>query len=193
MNTTNIGAPETDTLGRLERLRNQILRFRLCYRFSYVSYISLHNAVSKALRETFGLDHMLHELDGDTAEITAYLEQVVSKQTAHRFRRLSALGAAGLGFLTTFAIVKEGLAVTQIVFHDTAGFIALGPWLAGRCGCRQGDLGENPLPSRRRARPWTDASRSRRAGQAHGAKEEGIGNRNFNPPFSSTRKALLGW
>ncbi|MGH8582795.1 MAG: hypothetical protein ACREWG_08390 [Gammaproteobacteria bacterium] len=126
VNKTNIGAPETDTLGRLERLRNQILRFRLCYRFSYVSYVNMHNTVNKALREAFGLDHMLHELGQDTAEITAYLEQVISKQTAHKFRLMSAVGAAGLGFLTTLAIVKEGLEVAPIVSHKTAGVVAAG-------------------------------------------------------------------
>ena len=82
-------APAVDrevALGTLARLRDDILRFRLCYCFSHVSYSTAHNTVYDALREVWGCRRMLSELAQDTAEITDLLDEHLREQNARRVR-----------------------------------------------------------------------------------------------------------
>lgn len=121
---------ERDPLKRLERLRDQFLKFRLCYRFSHVSYISMHNATNRALRKALDLDKMAEELARDTAEIDAYLQEAAARRTEERFRWVNIFGGTGLAWLTSFTIAKELLEVQQVskvmqVSKDAAGLYAL--------------------------------------------------------------------
>jgi hypothetical protein len=100
-----------DPLKRLEHLRDQFLKFRLCYRLSHVSYISMHNAANRALRKVLALDRMAEDLRRDTADIDAYLQEASAKRTEARFRWMGIIGGGGLAWLTTFTIVKESLEV----------------------------------------------------------------------------------
>jgi hypothetical protein len=96
-----------DPLARLEDLRDRFLKFRLCYRLSHVSHISMHNATNRALRKVLDLDAMAEDLRRDTAEIDAFLREAAAKRTEERFRWGSIIGGAGLAWLTTFTIFKE--------------------------------------------------------------------------------------
>ncbi len=89
-----------DDLNKLTELRDAILHFRLCFRYSMVSRISMHNQVNQALRTVMGLDNMLNELDNDTSEINAFLEQRNNEQLNRQFYWVSML-AAGLVTLTS--------------------------------------------------------------------------------------------
>lgn len=101
----------SDALARLERLRDEVLRFRLCYRMSHVSYITMHNAVYEALRETWGLDRMLHDVGRDTNEISAFLEQTIAKDAARQVRMFGVVGAAGLSFVAALGLFDKVLAL----------------------------------------------------------------------------------
>jgi len=119
-----------DPVDRLQQLRDRILKFQLCYRFTYVSYLSLHNAVNQALRRALGLDWMLAELNQDTQEIDAYLQRMTAERTARRFRWASTIGGAAITWLTAFAIVKELLEVLHMATPEAIGIIAIGIGLA---------------------------------------------------------------
>jgi hypothetical protein len=53
---------------RLQALREASLEFRLAFRFSQVSVITMHNEVNLGFRTALGLDRMLIELSADVAE-----------------------------------------------------------------------------------------------------------------------------
>ncbi|HVR94180.1 MAG TPA: hypothetical protein VHI75_10085 [Casimicrobiaceae bacterium] len=93
--------------GTLARLRDDILRFRLCYRFSHVSYSTAHNAVYEALRDVWGCARMLTELGQDTAEITAVLDEGIREENARRVRFLGVIGAAGLAYVSAVALIAH--------------------------------------------------------------------------------------
>jgi hypothetical protein len=93
--------------GRLARLRDDILRFRLCYCFSHVSYSTAHNAVYESLREVWGCARMLTELGQDTAEITALLDGRLRDENARRIRFLGLIGAAGLAYVSAEAFISR--------------------------------------------------------------------------------------
>jgi hypothetical protein len=63
---------ERRTLGRLERLRSDSLGFRLFYRFSEISKITMHNELNRAFRNALGVGSMLGELAANVTEIGAY-------------------------------------------------------------------------------------------------------------------------
>ncbi len=114
---------EARNLQRMQAIRERVTGFTLCFRFSYVSRIGMHNDVNRALREVLGLDWMLAELDRDSAQIDAYLSQAAARKAAEharrqdrRFRWASVIGIFGLSWLTTFTIAKEILELRPV--HD---------------------------------------------------------------------------
>lgn len=93
--------------GTLARLRDDILRFRLCYCFSHVSQSTAHNAVYEALRDVWSCGRMLAELGQDTAEITALLDERIREENALRVRFFSTIGAVGLAYVSAQAFVEH--------------------------------------------------------------------------------------
>ena len=103
-------APAVDreaAFSALASLRDDILRFRLCYCFSHVSYSTAHNAVYQALREAWGCGRMLAELGQNTAEITAVLDERLREENARRIRWLGVLGAAGIAYVSAEAFITH--------------------------------------------------------------------------------------
>jgi hypothetical protein len=101
-------AVDTDAaFATLARLRDEVIRFRLCYRFSHVSYVSMHNAVYAAMRDAWNLRQMLADLGQDTAEITTLLEERFGKQNASRVRTFGLVGAAGLAYISAHAFFEN--------------------------------------------------------------------------------------
>lgn len=86
---------EKATLSRLEDLRESALAFRLCFRFSELSYLSAHNRVNRAFRSALRLDAIMQELGGDIAEVDAYLKSARDRHSKKQFDRLT-LGIAVL-------------------------------------------------------------------------------------------------
>ncbi|MGE0717371.1 MAG: hypothetical protein AB7P02_18135 [Alphaproteobacteria bacterium] len=93
---------------RLGRLRSESLAFRLFFRFSEISGVTMHNAVNRAFREVLGLDRMLDELADDIVEVEAHLRLVEERRVHHRYYWAGLVGGAALAGLTTFTILKEG-------------------------------------------------------------------------------------
>jgi hypothetical protein len=100
------------TLHGLARLRSDSLAFRVCYRFSEVSRITMHNALNRAYRHALGLDRLLQEFAGDVSEIEAYLRGVEEARARSRFHWVTLVGGAALAGLTAFTIIKE---TTEVV------------------------------------------------------------------------------
>jgi hypothetical protein len=84
------------TLRVLGRLRSDSLVFRVCFRFSQVSHITMHNLVNLAFRRAYGLDRMMGELATDVAEIEGFLRTVQEQNIANRFYWFSVIGGASL-------------------------------------------------------------------------------------------------
>jgi hypothetical protein len=70
--------------GVLAQCHEELLDFRLNYRFSHVSRISMHNEVYNAWRKAFSLDKMLSELMQDVREIESYLSNKLEQKRAFR-------------------------------------------------------------------------------------------------------------
>ena len=115
----------------LARLRDDILRFRLCYCFSHVSYSTAHNAVYQALREAWGCGRMLSELGQNTTEITAVLDERLREENARRIRWLGVIGAAGIAYVSAEAFITHipiaWDSVAQWLHLDAAGVEKAGP------------------------------------------------------------------
>ena len=99
---------------RLERLRGDSLFFRLRYRFSELSFITMHNALNHAFRKVMNLDRMMEELSSDVASAEAFIREV--RDAEHRRREeekhrryywTTLVGGAALAGLTTFTISRE--------------------------------------------------------------------------------------
>lgn len=132
----------SDAIARMQDTREAVTRFMLCFRYSNVSRIGMHNEVNRALRDALGLDRMLTELDRDTAQIDAHLSRVAAAQSAdqarrheRRFRWASVIGAAGIGWLIAFTIVKAVLEIPAVehllhLSHELAPAVAAGVALA---------------------------------------------------------------
>jgi hypothetical protein len=101
-----------NTLQNLGRLRSDSLIFRVCFRFSQVSHITMHNELNRAFRAALGLDRMLHEFHTDITEIEAFLRAVEEHKRAaeeqksqHRLFWFSVIGGASLAGFTAFTIL----------------------------------------------------------------------------------------
>jgi hypothetical protein len=93
------------TLRNLEQLRSDSLVFRVCYRFSQVSHITMHNELNRAFRAALGLDRMLQEFHTDVTEIEAFLRTIEEYNSRHRFYWFSVVGGASLVGFTAFTIL----------------------------------------------------------------------------------------
>lgn len=115
------------TVGRLQKLRESFVFFRLSYRFSELSFVTMHNALNRAFREVLYLDRMLRDLGADVAAAETHLRNVHQAAERHReeerhrrFYGLSVLGGSALAALTTFTILKELLEVFYTEKHAEA-------------------------------------------------------------------------
>jgi hypothetical protein len=107
--------PERVRKGFLDLTRASLI-FRIFFRYTEVSEISMHNAFNRALREVLGLDRMLVELSSDVAEISAFLEREVHREAAEaeyrrstRFWFFAVVGTGILAALSVSMLVKEVL------------------------------------------------------------------------------------
>ena len=97
----------------LDRIRREILIFRLHFVFPRVSVISMHNRVNEALRAAMFLDQEIEQLDRDSAEIGEYLSAQHQAQMEHKMKWVHGIGAAGAAYVTVFTIVKEFLEISE--------------------------------------------------------------------------------
>lgn len=103
-----------EAISVLQGIVDSALLFRLWFRFSSVSDISMHNAISEALREVLRLDRKLDEMQDDVEAMTDCLVAAEREKNEHleavRHRRFYAVGvfsAAALAGLTAQQIAKE--------------------------------------------------------------------------------------
>jgi len=106
------------TVRRLQELREACLIFRLCYRFSELSSVTMHNSLNSAFRQVLSLDRMTRELDSDVETFEEHLRQLRKSEESHRedekHRRyywVTVIGAGALAGLTMFSITKEFLGI----------------------------------------------------------------------------------
>jgi hypothetical protein len=95
------------TLAILDHLRSESLAFRVCYRFSQVSHITMHNEFNRAFRKAFELDRMMNDLAANVTEIEAYIRTVDERNSQDRFFWFSVVAAAALTFLTAYSIFSD--------------------------------------------------------------------------------------
>ena len=110
------------TVRRLQELRETCLVFRLCYRFSELSSITMHNSLYRAFRQVLHLDRLTVELDADVETVEAHLRELRQSeerededQKHRRYYWVTVIGAGALAGLTMFSITKEALG---IFFHE---------------------------------------------------------------------------
>jgi hypothetical protein len=102
------GDPQTEpNLEKLSTLVRDSLLFRLRFRFSSLSYISMHNALYAAFRSVLDLDRMMGELSASVTEAEILLRQAHAANRDHRFFWGDRIGVIALGGFTAFAIAKE--------------------------------------------------------------------------------------
>jgi hypothetical protein len=118
-------AHEDKAVQKLEGLRDSTLRFRLSYRFSELSFVSMHNALNRAFRQVMQLDQMMEKLSADVASVEMHLRDRRDAQhhrdeleKHRRYYWTSVLGSAALAGLTTYTIGKE---VGELVVEAAAG------------------------------------------------------------------------
>jgi hypothetical protein len=99
------------TLKDLAELRLHSLVFRLCFRFSQVSHISMHNELNRAFRQALGLDQMLREFAADIAEIESFLRSVGEHRLRTQLYLFSIVGGASLAGLSALTIFRESAKV----------------------------------------------------------------------------------
>jgi hypothetical protein len=114
---------------RLERLRGDSHFFRLRYRFSELSFITMHNALNHAFRKVLNLDRMMEELSSDVASVESYIREV--RDAEHRQREeekhrryywATLIGGAALAGLTAYTIGREVgeliLGLNEVLWHE---------------------------------------------------------------------------
>jgi hypothetical protein len=99
---------------RLERLRGDSHFFRLRYRFSELSFITMHNALNHAFRKVLNLDRMMEELSSDVASVEAFIREVRDaeyrqreEEKHRRYYGATLIGGAALAGLTAYTIGRE--------------------------------------------------------------------------------------
>jgi hypothetical protein len=102
-----------EDIAKLRKLREASLEFRLAFRFSQISLVTMHNEVNQAFRQAMGLDRMLAELSADVGEASVYLSEVQrqsiadkQEQTRAEFVRYATLGTAILAGVAVFNDVE---------------------------------------------------------------------------------------
>jgi hypothetical protein len=114
-----VSAAEMDdpvkTRARLLAVREATLVFRLCFQFSEISYISMHNAFYRALREVFRADRLVADLATTRSEIAGYLGTVIDEERHRKYYWATVLGGASLAGLTGYTIVHE---TAELIWKD---------------------------------------------------------------------------
>ena len=94
------------------------LIFRLCYRFSELSSVTMHNSLNRAFRQILHLDRLTEELDTDVETFEAHLRELRQSeerrnedQKHRRYYWVTVIGAGALAGLTMFSITKEALGI----------------------------------------------------------------------------------
>jgi len=131
------------TAQRLQELREACLMFRLCYRFSELSAVTMHNSLNNAFRQVLHLDRMTEELNTDVDTFEAYLralrkseENRKEEEKHRRYYWVTVIGAGALAGLTMFSITKE---ILEIVIHDKPPSMVVRQIMA-ICGCAQSEV-----------------------------------------------------
>jgi hypothetical protein len=103
------------------------LLFRLCFRFSELSYITMHNSVSRAFREALRLDQMLSQLATDILDAESHVRRVynrklelLNEERDRKFYWISVMGVSALTFLTADTIFKELINVIGNAMYPSA-------------------------------------------------------------------------
>lgn len=137
----NMDNPSETQIEDLGRLQKQILAFRLAYRVSRVSPVSMHNGFHEALTKAFRLEELLRDINKDALEIGAYLQELeagLRKASERKWRWVAKLliSAAALSALKdiydfindlpTFdlSIFGNSKAMISILIFLIVGFIA---------------------------------------------------------------------
>jgi hypothetical protein len=108
-------------------LRGDSHFFRLRYRFSELSFITMHNALNHAFRKVLNLDRMMEDLSSDVASVESYIREV--RDAEHRQREeekhrryywATLIGGAALAGLTAYTISREiGELVLGLLYEAT--------------------------------------------------------------------------
>jgi hypothetical protein len=121
-----------ETTHILGNLIEASLLFRLCFRFSEVSYITMHNLMNRAFRGALRLDQMSRELAADVTDAEIHLRRVNTRKNQlrdeERHRKYywtSVLGVSALAGLTSYTIVKEAIEVITTEHHKAGGVAGL--------------------------------------------------------------------
>lgn len=109
---------EKENIEHLRQVREKLTNFMLCFRFTYVSHISMHNDVNQALENSLGLDRLLTELHDDTSIMDAHLLRVaadiksaIQSRNERRFHWVSVAAVFGISWYTSFNIFKRVLGI----------------------------------------------------------------------------------
>jgi hypothetical protein len=119
--TWPVSGDEEAIVERLTQIRREITNFMLCFRFTHVSRISMHNAINRAISRVLDLDRMMAELHSDTTYMDAFLRRIAAAKeaasaaaTERRLKWISVVGTFGIAWLASFEIFKEVLGVEAI-------------------------------------------------------------------------------
>lgn len=99
--------PNKEEKQALKEFSQHLLQFRLFYRFTHVSMISMHNAVHEKWRKVLNLEEMLEEVNADVTEAENYLDDLLAQQRDENFHWLSVLSAIILTFLAANTLATE--------------------------------------------------------------------------------------
>lgn len=111
----------------VESLREKILKFRLCYRFSQPSSLSIHNRFYEKWRIAFENEKLSQELYEDSSQINELLSY--RQETEHEIKKEKSekyLGIAGIIATTLLSIT--GVMGMNFNFYDKIEF---GSWVVG--------------------------------------------------------------
>jgi len=95
--------PKASERRTLEEYRQEVLNFRLNYRFRQISRMSQHNACHEAWREQFDAERLLQDLTTNVSEVAGFLGYKLAQQRARR--------SFWFGWFNTSVGVVFGLAV----------------------------------------------------------------------------------
>lgn len=122
----SLSAPSKGEVKYMTRLRDGALRYRLFYRLSYVSLLTMPNEFYRRLGHAFGLERMLASADRDVAEISALLDSRRSRW----FRLLTAGSLAIISGATLGRILLE-LKTVSWLSGPLAWIRSEAPWMQG--------------------------------------------------------------
>lgn len=101
--------PKRGDLAHLQRIQTTVYNFRLNYRFSQISPITMHNAVHRHWRQAFNTHALLEELSCDINEIENFVSGYRQRQTHKTLNTLELLVVFVGGLLTVSQIFDINL------------------------------------------------------------------------------------